>query len=377
MKTGERDAGQDLAHDPVGDERRQVSRPELSRGHLDDVGANELQGGCEGTAGPEQIDGRHAAGLRGSRTGGKRRVEDVHVDRQEHGPGPDSCERAFDDDSDPELADLAHRKCRDPVLGLPGELGLAGPVTAKADLHVAARIDQAALDEPVHRRAVRELDTEDLRARVGVRVEMDEPNGTRDRGARPHVRLRDRVVAAEHHRQNVCCQHFPHCALDRGVGKGRVCRHDRRVAEVDDAELGQRVYPHLHAGAGLEACSPDSSRAEASPGPIGDELVHRRAENGDVHALEVRHLFCPGHPGVGGEPRVIGLPEAAPAPSRVEHAPMLRGTRQSDYDARRSVSVVSVAISSRIFSSARRINRDTCIWEIPTCCAICDCVRPS
>ena len=37
----------------------------------------------------------------------------------------------------------------------------------------------------------------------------------------------------------------------------------------------------------------------------------------------------------------------------------------------------SLPISSRIFSSARRISRDTCICEIPTCCAICDWVSPS
>src|SRR5690348_17334806 len=37
----------------------------------------------------------------------------------------------------------------------------------------------------------------------------------------------------------------------------------------------------------------------------------------------------------------------------------------------------SDAISSRIFSSDRRIRRETCICEMPTCCAICDCVSPS
>src|SRR5439155_19859278 len=37
----------------------------------------------------------------------------------------------------------------------------------------------------------------------------------------------------------------------------------------------------------------------------------------------------------------------------------------------------SSAIVSRIFSSERRIRRETCICEIPTCCAICDCVKPS
>src|SRR6266581_9507954 len=37
----------------------------------------------------------------------------------------------------------------------------------------------------------------------------------------------------------------------------------------------------------------------------------------------------------------------------------------------------SAAISSRIFSSERRMSRDTCICEMPTCWAICDCVNPS
>src|ERR671922_2718528 len=44
--------------------------------------------------------------------------------------------------------------------------------------------------------------------------------------------------------------------------------------------------------------------------------------------------------------------------------------------ARRPVSSSSAAISSRIFSSERRISRETCICEIPTCWAICDCVSP-
>jgi hypothetical protein len=147
--------------------------------------------------------------------------------------------------------------------------------------------------------------------------------------------------------------------------------------EVDDAESDKRVDPDLYAATGPEACAPDSPRAEAGPGSVGDEVVHRRADNGYVHALEVSRLFGPGHPGVGEQPRVVGLPEAAPASSRVEHGPMLRGTGRADYDARSSVSVVSVAISARIFSSDRRINRETCIWEIPTCWAICDWVRPS
>ncbi len=50
----------------------------------------------------------------------------------------------------------------DPVLALPCELGLAGPVAAQPDLDVARSRDVPVADEPVHRRSVRELDAEDL-----------------------------------------------------------------------------------------------------------------------------------------------------------------------------------------------------------------------
>ena len=56
------------------------------------------------------------------------------------------------------------------------------------------------------------------------------------------------------------------------------------------------------------------------------------------------------------------------APSRTGR--YLRATRPG------GCSTSSAAISARIFSSERRISRDTCICEIPICCAICDCVRP-
>ena len=52
-----------------------------------------------------------------------------------------------------------------PALALPVELALARPVAAQPDLHVAGGIDDALLDEPVHRRPVRALDAEDRRRR--------------------------------------------------------------------------------------------------------------------------------------------------------------------------------------------------------------------
>jgi agmatinase len=55
---------------------------------------------------------------------------------------------------DPELAHVVHEERRDPLLGLPRELRLAGPVAAQSDLHVPLRVDNALLHEAVHRRAV-------------------------------------------------------------------------------------------------------------------------------------------------------------------------------------------------------------------------------
>ena len=173
---------------------------------------------------------------------------------------------------------------------------------------------------------MRELDPEDLRARVGVRVEVDEADGPRDRSARPHVRLRDRMVAAEDYRKDVGGQHLPDRALDRRVRADRIRRDDGCVAEVDDTELGERIDPDLNAGPGLEARAPDSARAKASPRPVGDEVVRGSADDGDVHARKVGRILGPRDPGIRQQPRIVGLPEAAPASSRVEHAPMLCGT---------------------------------------------------
>ena len=78
-----------------------------------------------------------------------------------------------------------HEEARDPVLALPRELALAGPVATQPDLDVAARVDVSVAHEPVHRRAVRDLDAEHLRSGVRMRVEVDERD--RHRAAtRPH-----------------------------------------------------------------------------------------------------------------------------------------------------------------------------------------------
>src|SRR5918911_112231 len=124
---------------------------------------------------------------------------------------------------------------------LPGELPLPRPVAAEADLDVALRGDVAGLDEAVHGRSVRDLDAEDLRSRIRVRVEVNEPERTMPAGAGRDIGLGDRVVAAEHERERARVHDLSHRLLDRLVRPGSLGREDGRVAEVDDPQLGERV----------------------------------------------------------------------------------------------------------------------------------------
>ena len=169
-----RDAGQGLADDAVGDERRGVVGADGGRDHLDDVDADELELGGHGADGEQQVARGHAAGLGRAGAGDERGVEDVDVDGQVRRAGADGLDRAPHDLADAEVADVVHEQAGDPALGLPGELRLARPVAAQADLRVAARVEVALVDQAADERAVRELDAEDLGAGVRVGVEVDD-----------------------------------------------------------------------------------------------------------------------------------------------------------------------------------------------------------
>ena len=136
-------------------------------------------------AGPEQIGARHSARLGRAGAGRERRIEHVDVDREERGHVAHDRDRLLDDGADAHVSDVVHEEARDPVLGLPGELVLARPVAAQADLDVARAVDVPVAHEPVHRRPVRDLDAEDLLAGVRVRVEVDERDRPVLRARRP------------------------------------------------------------------------------------------------------------------------------------------------------------------------------------------------
>ena len=116
------------------------------------------------------------------------------------GPVADDRQRPLERRGDALAPHLVHRDRRDAVALLPRELLGARPVAAQAHLGVAAGIDVARLDEPEHRRAVRELDAVHVTARVGVGVEVEQAQRAVPLRARAHVGLGDRVVAAEHDR---------------------------------------------------------------------------------------------------------------------------------------------------------------------------------
>ena len=79
--------------------------PDPTRGgdHLDDIGADQLGPAAELAARPEEIGGGHPARL--GRPGARRegRVEDVHVNRQEHRPVAAISVARSTTDANPEL----------------------------------------------------------------------------------------------------------------------------------------------------------------------------------------------------------------------------------------------------------------------------------
>ena len=134
-----------------------------------------------------------------------------------------------------------HEEAGDAALLLPRELLGTRPIAAQADLNVTPWIDVPLLDEPVHGCSVRDLDAEDLGAGVRVRVEVDEPERAVPGGAGADVGLGDRVVAPEHDRDRTCGDDLADRTLDRLVRPGGVGGKNRRVAVIDQLELGRRV----------------------------------------------------------------------------------------------------------------------------------------
>ena len=199
-----------------------------------------------------------------------------------------------------------------------------GPVPPQTDLHVALRVDRALLDESVHRRPVRDLDAEDLRARVRVRVEMDEADRPVLGRTGADVGLCDRVITAEHDRDRTGREHLAHGGLDCSMRARGVGGEHRRVAEVDHAQHLERVDLHLEMRAVRTARRADPTRAEPRSRPVRDEIVRRRADDRHVDALELRRILGVGKPAEGEQAGIVGLRAMlAPALEGIDHALIL------------------------------------------------------
>ena len=268
----------------------------------------------------QELDARHPTRLRRAGPGRVGRVEHVDVDGQERCPVADDLQRALDDGVDPEVAHVVHEERRDALFALPAELGLAGPIAAQTDLDVARRIDMPVAHQPVHRRPVRDLDAEHGRPGVGVRVEVDERHGPVPLGTGGDVGLGDRVVAAEHDRDQPRVEHLTDCLLDRGVRAHGIGGQHGCVAVVDDAQLGERVDLRLEVRAGRAARRANRPRAVAGAGAIRDEVVRRRTDDRDVEAGEqLLVLRVRGTAEADGACEIGLFAVGAPALERVDH----------------------------------------------------------
>ena len=99
---------------------------------------------------------------------------------------------------------------------LPCELLLTRPVPAQTDLYIAPWVDRSRLDEPVHRRPVREFQAE-IAPGVCVSVEVHQAERTVHLVAGAHVGLGDRVIAAEDHRDRSSREHGSDSVVNRLV----------------------------------------------------------------------------------------------------------------------------------------------------------------
>src|SRR5207247_699370 len=87
-----------------------------------------------------QVRSRQAARLGRARARGDRRVQHVDVDGQEGRPFARDVGGTLHSRADAQFEHVVHEEARDAALVLPGELPLAWPVAAEADLDVAAGI---------------------------------------------------------------------------------------------------------------------------------------------------------------------------------------------------------------------------------------------
>jgi hypothetical protein len=152
-------------------------------------------------------------------------------------------------------------------------------------------------------------------AGVGVRVEVDHRDAApADVPRHPgRVGQRNRVVAAQDHRDGAAGTRLEHGFLEPPQGQLGVARRHLHVTGIGDAEFHQRVdaQREVRAGAVVRQVigEPDRLRAEPGTGPVRGSPVKRRPDDHDVGAGPPGRIrqICPWH----AKKRGIGSVHAA------------------------------------------------------------------
>ncbi len=246
----------------------------VRRRDLDDVHPGQLDRADDLADRPQDLAGQHAARLGRAGPGRHARIDDVDVEREVDGIRAVERlgDRVGDDRLGAALLDLAHEVPAQALLLHPVEGRLRRPVAAQPDLHEVAALDRARLDQPAHRRAVAGEDAERVVGRVGVGIEVDDPDAARpaDLGDRGRRRPGDRVVAAEDDRDRAGLGDLADLAIDHRVGAldaapARCWRRRRR------RRSGRRTARRRAGASGSNprCTAPRGSRAGRSGRPIG------------------------------------------------------------------------------------------------------------
>ena len=164
----------------VGDHRGRLGVV-VRRRDLDDVHARQVDGAHDLADRAQHLAAEHPARLRRAGPGRHPRVDHVDVEAQvdEVRAVERLVDRLGDDRFRAALLDLAHEVPAQPLLLHPLEGLDRRPVAAQADLDEVLALDRARFDEPPHRRPVAGQDAPVVRGRVGVGVEMDDPDAAR------------------------------------------------------------------------------------------------------------------------------------------------------------------------------------------------------
>ena len=240
-------------------------------------------------------------------------IDDVDVDGQVDALG--AVERLDDRVGEHRLAapllDLGHRVPTHALLAHPLERRLVGPVAAQPDLHEVLAGDPALLDQSAHRLPVRVQVPPLIGAGVGVRVEVDHADAsaaTRARATAAALGIGDRMVAAEHDRDRPGARDAEDLLVDHAERALEPCRHDGRIARIDDRQVRVRLGVQLDrprvGRAPRGRRHPDRPRTEPRARARRHALVERRADDRDVGVRGAERL-------VVGRPRQL-LERAVP-----------------------------------------------------------------